>query len=96
MNAEVKELTRGAQGSIPKLVHLFQSNDEMKHAMVICVLFAVAMSSCTTDYVCVCEVEAEGTTLEEATHYPGLRKSEAELVEEDCEDRSICTWKEDK
>lgn len=68
----------------------------MKRAIALYVLLAAVMMSCTSDYVCVCEVETEWGPLPEATHYPNLRKGEAEIVEEECEERSICTWEEDQ
>ena len=67
------------------------------------VLLAVAVvaffASCKKDYVCSCDVDNGffSETVEE--NYEGLSKSEAEELEEDCEDNNYagytCTWSED-
>jgi hypothetical protein len=58
-------------------------------------LVALAATSCTTDYVCVCTYPAEDTVLTETTSYPGLKKDEAEIVRVDCLNAGDCSWRED-
>ena len=66
----------------------------MKITMLAVATLALMCISCTRDYVCVCEAPAEDTTLTLTTEYTGLRKSEAEIEEENCEENSICFWDE--
>lgn len=64
--------------------------------MMFLALMMVATYACTRDYVCVCEAPAQDTSIVKTTDYPKLRKSEAEIAMEECEENTICRWEDAK
>ena len=63
----------------------------MKKLFFVAAVAVFALSSCTKDYTCTCDLGILGS---ESVDYNGLSNSEADDLEAACTESSICTWSE--